>query len=247
MKGIIAVLAVLLALVSVGTATFGFGGFSCDYNVVSQSNTAEVSASDTQTIDQTQTNCAMVLGEGNTLIQSNVATAAPTAFKSVDQTQSNIAMIVGRENWASQSNLAVADCIPKGTLTQTQKNSLLIIGSSNSAIQSNDAFADNILDADPTVSQQQTNIGVMLGKKNALGQSNTADSTTKPDYLWFTSDKPKVTQEQKNIAFIVNNCGDCKNDPDTSYYGTTKVTWPALEVHKPTVIEVDCPNCELDP
>ncbi|MDH7596395.1 MAG: hypothetical protein QHG98_01440 [Methanothrix sp.] len=241
MKGIIAVLAVMLALVSVGAAW----DVSCDYNVVQQSNKADVNAYDKQIIEQTQDNCAMILGEGNSLIQSNYATSAPTAFKTVKQTQSNVAMIVGKSNYATQSNIAVADCIPAGTLTQTQKNSLLIIGSNNYASQSNYANADNSLDVPATVTQTQTNLGVMLGKKNALTQSSVATAST-PDNKW-TYDAPVVKQSQRNIAFMVNNCGDCRYDPETSYYGTTQVTWPTLVVNKPTAIEVACPNCELDP
>jgi len=245
MKGIIAVLAVMLALVSVGAA------WPCEpvcgTNTIVQSNVADASGKDSQDITQTQQNCAMILGDNNYINQANDAkVVSGSNFKTVTQTQSNVAMLVGKSNTAYQSNTAVSDCAPQSVLEQTQKNSVLIIGENNFAKQVNDA--DDPFGWDwnwggsstrvPTVKQTQTNIGVLLGKNNNLYQSNTADAA-------INNGAPEIIQQQKNIAFAVNTCKDCM--VDTTYAGTTKVTWPVLEVYKPTVIEVDCPGCELDP
>lgn len=241
----------MLALVSVGAANWWPPCPPpepvCGTNTIVQSNVADASGKDSQDIDQTQQNCAMILGDNNYIGQSNDAkVVVGSDFKNVKQTQSNVAMLVGKSNTAYQSNKAVSDCAPQSVLEQTQKNSVLIIGENNLASQANDA--DDPLGYDwnwggsstrvPTVKQTQTNIGVLLGKNNNLYQTNTADAA-------IVNGAPAITQTQKNIAFAVNTCKDC--NVDTEYLGTKKVTWPVLDVTKPTAIEVDCPNCELDP
>lgn len=250
MKGIIAVLAVMLALVSVGAATWGpiCPPPTCEANVIYQSNDASAAGKANQDISQDQKNCAMILGEGNLISQANNAeVVSGSDFKNVIQTQSNVAMLVGKANTAYQSNIAVSDCAPNAVLEQTQKNSILIIGEKNFASQTNTArdpqggntnSGSGGSTKDPTVKQTQANIGVLLGMNNILYQSNTADAE-------LSGGNPSITQNQKNIAFSVNTCKDCI--VDTTYLGTRKVTWPALEVYKPTVVEVDCPKCELDP
>jgi len=248
MKGIIAVLAVMLALVSVGAAWYCLPpGSVCGTNTIVQSNVADAAGKDSQDIDQTQQNCAMILGDNNNIIQANSATVVDGSdFKTVTQRQSNVAMLVGKSNTADQSNTAVSDCAPQSVLEQTQNNSVLIIGENNFASQANDANYPFGWDWNwggsstrvPTVTQTQTNIGVLLGKNNNLYQTNTADAA-------INNGAPVITQTQKNIAFAVNTCKDC--NVDTHYAGTTKVTWPTLEVSKPTAIEVDCPDCVKDP
>ncbi len=250
MKGILAVLAVMLALVSVGAA---FGSYcppptTCEWNIIQQSNDASASAKANQDVDQTQTNCAMVMGAGNTVVQSNDASiVANSEFKKVTQSQSNIAMVVGKDNYVLQSNTAVSDCAPQAVLEQLQKNTILVIGESNQAWQTNSASdpwnsgysgGSSTTTRDPAVKQDQSNIGVLLGKMNSLSQSNTAEAT-------ITNGNPSITQTQKNIAFAVNTCKDCV--VDTTYAGTTKVSWPVLEISKPTVVEPKCPDCVEDP
>ncbi|MGB9901829.1 hypothetical protein [Methanothrix sp.] len=171
--------------------------------------------------------------------------AAGSDFKTVTQTQSNVAMLVGKSNTAYQSNTAVSDCAPQSVLEQTQKNSVLIIGENNFASQvnyANDPSPDWMGGGSntrvPTVKQTQTNIGVLLGKNNNLYQTNIA-------YAAINNGAPAITQTQKNIAFAVNTCKDCV--VDTTYAGTTEVTWPELVVFKPKAVVVQCPGCVVDP
>ncbi|MDM7912693.1 MAG: hypothetical protein QUS09_06315 [Methanotrichaceae archaeon] len=267
MKRYLAVLAVMLALVS---TAFGCGGFwdpcpppapdcptgTCGYNEITQSNVADAfsgKANDCTwcsndpgnlNVEQTQTNCVAVLGEDNTVAQTNMAKAEGTAQK---QTQDNIAMVVGSANWVSQSNDALAtglrdgciDCGPYGIHeTQTQKNLLLAIGVDNAASQSNvaKAYSDSSIRFAYPIEQTQKNVGLLLGKKNRLTQTNDADSTMYKDI----GVDPKITQIQKNIAFALNNCDDCK--VDTSYIGTTSVTWPTVSVTAPAIPTIACPS-----
>lgn len=264
MKRYLAVLAVMLALVS--TAFGCTGSFcpppppcptgDCGYNTVVQSNVADAfsgKANDCTwcstdpgnlNVEQTQTNCAAVLGEDNTVVQANTAKAEGTNQK---QTQDNIAMVVGSANVVVQSNNALATglkdgCFDCGTYgiheTQTQKNLLLAIGVNNYATQSNvaKAYSDSSIKFAYPIEQTQKNVGLLLGKKNTLLQTNDADSTMYKDI----GVDPKILQIQKNIAFALNNCDDCK--VDTSYIGVTSVTWPRVSVTAPAIPTIECPS-----
>jgi len=193
-------------------------------------------------LEQTQKNCAAVLGEGNSIVQSNKADAYGTAQK---QLQDNIAMVVGYSNAVSQTNDALATGVgntangPYGLYeTQTQKNLMLVIGSNNIASQNNvaKAYSDSpILPAYP-IDQNQKNVGLLLGKKNWLYQSNDAEATMQK----CIEVDPQISQIQKNIAFAVNNCDDCR--VDTTYSGVTSFTWPSVTAPAPAIPAISCPT-----
>lgn len=265
MKKFLTMLVAMLAMVSFGMANPACwpncGGQqdkpcsdgTCDYNNIIQTNIADATSGQAYTdvpswfgdngllkVEQTQKNCAAVLGEGNSVTQNNKAVASGTAQK---QLQDNVAMVVGYSNMVIQSNDALATGLGfDGTHgiyeEQAQKNLMLIIGSNNYANQKNKAmaFSDSPIWPAYPIKQDQKNIGLLLGKKNALVQFNDADATMKK----CIEVDPQIKQIQKNIAFAVNNCDDCK--VDTSFTGTTTFTWPSVTAPAPAVPAISCPT-----
>ncbi|MHB8119468.1 MAG: hypothetical protein ACYDHX_12170 [Methanothrix sp.] len=200
---------------------------TCEYNIITQVNTAIAESGNAQIcescspdneqtdalkIEQLQTNCAAILGEGNIIFQSNTANAYGVAQ---DQMQDNIAMVVGSSNIVNQENDALATgIVDNGAYgsyeNQAQENLILIIGCENTAMQSNTAKAysdSRIYDPYP-IEQTQKNVGLLLGKKNWLVQDNDAKATMLKDIQV----DPAIKQMQKNVAFAVNNCEDCEVD-----------------------------------
>ncbi|MHB8119467.1 MAG: hypothetical protein ACYDHX_12165 [Methanothrix sp.] len=267
MKKYLVMLVAMLALVSFGAATYtppscwpNCGQTDlctdgvCDYNVITQDNTAQATSGQAfvcdgcglqlapgyLNVEQTQTNCAAVLGEGNIVNQNNKADAYGSAMK---QTQSNVAMVVGSSNFVDQDNTGMETGTPADGAygiyeTQDQKNLMLIIGVNNHAEQSNDAkaYSDSKIFPAYPISQTQKNVGLLLGKKNWLVQGNDATATMQK----FIEVDPAIKQMQKNIAFAVNNCADCV--VDTSFAGTTSFTWPAVTAPAPAIPAIACPT-----
>jgi hypothetical protein len=256
MKIYIVVLAVMLAMVSTAFSTVNGCGdpATCDYNSLNQVNTANAESGHAVactgdctpdqsglTTTQTQTNCAAVMGAGNTVSQSNNANALGT---SLNQVQNNIAMVVGSSNFASQTNNALETGMdansPFGIYeNQNQKNLMLIIGTNNHAEQGNSAAAysnSGITTAYP-ISQTQTNVGLLLGDKNWVVQGNTATA----DMFKLINVDPQIIQTQKNIAFAINNC----NEPlvNNNFAGTTSVAWPTVTDPAPVMPWIPCSDC----
>jgi hypothetical protein len=261
MKKFLTMLVAMLAMISVGSATWNWGTPDCatgpcDYNVITQTNVADAvsgqafsdigwwgeKASAALDVYQEQKNCAAVLGEGNTVTQSNKADASGTEL---NQIQHNIAMVVGTTNTVTQKNEALATGVAADGAygiyeTQNQKNLMLIIGANNYASQSNlaKAYSDSGISLAYPIEQTQKNVGLLLGKKNWLVQSNDAEATMKK----CIEVDPKIVQVQKNIAFAVNNCDDCK--VDTTYGGVTSFTWPIVTAPAPNIPAILCPTGE---
>jgi len=254
MKMYLVMLAVMLAFIPIVMAegSSGCPGPDCGYNVITQSNTAIADSGkpvycseckdskDVLALEQTQTNCAAVLGEGNKVDQTNHADAAGVLLT---QMQKNIGMVVGADNTLDQSNEAKADGIKDGrdqdhgfSIDQSQKNLGLIIGENNRATQENEAKAYDASTPDKKfpISQTQTNMAVILGAKNKVNQENeataTMDKTIEID--------PKITQIQKNLAFAINNC----NTPrvSTKFTGIKTVEWPEVKVVAPAYPQIAC-------
>jgi len=265
MKRFIVVLALMLAMVSTGLATFSppCSGPDCDYNVINQVNFAHAESGQAAegclvdpattglTAEQTQTNCAAVMGNGNNVAQSNNANLAGTVLK---QVQSNVALVVGSANGVTQANDALETGMgtvgPYGLAeTQTQKNLMLIIGTNNHAEQYNTAkaYSDSPfasagffgLGATSTypITQTQTNVGMLLGNKNWVVQSNTATA----DMFKKIQVDPSIVQTQKNIAFAINNCGQVA--VPNSFTGTTSFTWPQVSDPAPATPTISCGDC----
>jgi hypothetical protein len=228
---------------------------TCDYNIITQTNDVDATSGqafvddgkyDKQgeiyglEVDQTQKNCAAVLGEGNVVTQGNKATAYGTV---INQIQDNIAMVVGSSNIVTQANDALAtgvsgDGAYGAYMTQSQKNLMLVIGTNNIAYQGNlaKAYDDSRLWPAFPIDQNQKNVGLLLGNKNILTQTNDANAWM----LKCIEVDPKIKEVQKNIAFAVNNCKDCK--VDTSFDGATTFTWPVVNAPAPVMPAISCPS-----
>jgi hypothetical protein len=257
MKKHLLLLTIILGMASIGLAAgVVCNAGTCEYNIITQINTAvadsgkaqicESCSSDNEQsealkIEQLQTNCAAVLGDGNIISQSNTASAYGVAQ---DQMQDNIAMVVGSSNTVNQENDAlatgVADDGAYGSYeNQAQENLILIIGCENTAMQSNTAkaYSDSRIYNPYPIEQTQKNVGLLLGKRNWLTQRNDAMATMFKDIQV----DPAIKQMQKNVAFAVNNCEDCEVDTtDPSEFCWSVAINPAASIPGISCPEGEC-------
>jgi len=162
-------------------------------NMVSQSNTAGAYGSGAL---QIQDNAALVEGNRNSVAQDNVALVigdTETDYRRL--VQKNLVLILGSDNVAVQSNTASSSV----TNTASSTTTTTITTDSDVAVQSS-TMNGGVLDAGASYppEQVQVNVGLIMGDRNWLYQSNRAVFRHIMSY-------PLFWKRQSNRAITVNN------------------------------------------
>ena len=178
-------------------------------NIMSQTNWADADGSGTcGIITQNELNAGLSIG-ANTVLQANEQFATSHDCFNMEQNGVNLAMALGTGNVLIQYNKATAN---GGQTDQDQLNILAVLGHDNFAVQNNIAVADEARIGDyfeNPIFQNQANLGLIVGKSNAMWQTNDAYAQISKDE---TTD-PWIVQNQMNIGVLIS-ATECHDEPE---------------------------------
>jgi len=182
-------------------------------NIMTQTNLANAEGSGCcGIISQNELNAGLSIG-ANVVMQTNDQFATSHDCFNMYQDSTNLALALGTGNVVTQTNAAWAN---GGQTNQDQLNAVAVLGHDNAATQSNVAVADELRTGnywENPILQCQTNLGLIVGKGNALTQTNSAyaiiPKTCKED--------PIIVQNQMNIGVLISaeECHDKPTPPPT--------------------------------